>query len=223
MKKLEEALSDFPQISLIGGLKPKEHVPLDLSVTNDELPPYSLAATQKYIDDIIAKLNGKAAFGGYCERRNLYRDSDIFKADDSDDLDERDIHIGVDIWIKAGTPVLAALDGTVHSFNYNSGAGNYGPTIILQHNLTGITFYTLYGHLSAESIEDIEIGDTFKAGQKIAELGEPTVNGGYPPHLHFQIIKDLEENFGDYPGVCAAADLEHYKQNCPNPNLLLKL
>jgi len=41
--------------------------------------------------------------------------------------------------------------------------------------------------------------------------------------LHFQIIKDIKDYKGDYPGVCAAKDLKYYKNNCPNPNLLLKL
>jgi murein DD-endopeptidase MepM/ murein hydrolase activator NlpD len=47
---------------------------------------------------------------------------------------------GLDLWIKAGTPILAALDGTLHSFNFNAGFGDYGPTIILEHNVENQTF-----------------------------------------------------------------------------------
>jgi murein DD-endopeptidase MepM/ murein hydrolase activator NlpD len=129
----------------------------------------------------------------------------------------------LDIWIKAGTPVFSALDGKVHSFDYNTGIGNYGPTIILEHRINDMVFYTLYGHLSLESIEEIEIGDVFGKGQKLAALGDASVNGDYAPHLHFQIIRDIGGAFGDYAGVCSAKDLDFYLQNCPDPNLLLKL
>ena len=68
------------------------------------------------------------------------------------------MHIGLDLWIKAGTPVLSALDGKVHSFDFNAGFGDYGPTIILEHQLEDQTFYTLYGHLSLDSLDGLKIG-----------------------------------------------------------------
>jgi hypothetical protein len=54
-------------------------------------------------------------------------------------------------------------------------------------------------------------------------LGDTSVNGDYPPHLHFQIIKDIQGYQGDYPGVSSKKDLDFYRNNCPNPNTLLKL
>jgi len=54
-------------------------------------------------------------------------------------------------------------------------------------------------------------------------VGDSSVNGGYSPHLHFQIIKNIEDNFSDYPGVTSKKDLDYYLENCPNPNLLLKI
>ena len=61
-------------------------------------------------------------------------------------VDERNIHLGVDIWAKEGTKVLAALDGEIHSFKNNTNHGDYGPCIILKHQLEESVFYTLYGH-----------------------------------------------------------------------------
>ena len=162
----------------------------------------------------------RSAFGGYNEERNLYKSSLIFNDDENE---ERNIHIGMDLWIKAGTPVLAVVDGEVYGFDFNAGKGNYGPTIILKHSIENKSFYTLYGHLSVESIETIEIGTIFKKGQQIATLGHSSVNGGYAPHLHFQIIKNIENYSGDYPGVCSKKDLHYYLENCPDPNLLLKI
>ena len=49
------------------------------------------------------------------------------------------------------------------------------------------------------------------------------MNGDYAPHLHFQIIKDVQDFVGDYPGVCSKMDLEFYKKNCLDPELLLRL
>jgi hypothetical protein len=54
-------------------------------------------------------------------------------------------------------------------------------------------------------------------------LGLPPINGDYAPHLHFQIIIDMENKKGDYPGVCSSKTLAFYLQNCPDPNLLLKI
>ena len=201
----------------------KDYASLDLSVKNDELANLNLDNPidfENFIENWLKKNNAKVGYGGYCEKRNLYKNSIIFKNEISE---ERNIHIGLDLWIKAGTKVLAALDGKIHSFKFNEGIGNYGPTIVLEHNIENEIFYTLYGHLSTESIENIEIGTFLKKGQQIAILGNSAENGNYSPHLHFQIIKNIENYSGDYPGVCSAKKLSFYLENCPNPASLLNL
>ena len=224
MPTLETFFSKLENIKVIDDSIPySQYSPIDLSISNSELSQIDLKNPndfENFIENYLDKNKAKVAFGGYNEVRNLYKKTNLF----NDELaDERNIHIGMDLWIKAGTPVLAALDGTVYGFDYNTGLGNYGPTIILKHNFENQTFYTLYGHLSVESIEDIEIDTPFKKGQELATLGDSSVNGGYSPHLHFQIIKNIGENFSDYHGVCNQKDLEYYLENCPNPNLLLKI
>lgn len=224
MPTLENIFLQLENIKVIDDSIPySKYTPLDLSITNTELSKIDMSdpkAVEIFIENHLQKNNAKVAFGGYNEERNLYKSSLIFN---DDKKEERNIHIGMDLWIKAGTPVLAALDGTVYGFDFNAGKGNYGPTIILKHTIENLTFYTLYGHLSVESIENIEIGTLFKKGQKVATLGDSSVNGGYSPHLHFQIIKNIEEFTGDYPGVCSKKDLDFYLENCPDPNLLLKI
>lgn len=200
-----------------------EYTPLDLSVSNLDLSKRAIENAsdfEKYIESILTKNNAKVAFGGYNEERNLYKRSAVFNAAETE---ERNIHIGLDLWIKAGTTVLAALDGKVHSFNYNNNLGDYGPTILLEHHIENQKFYTLYGHLSLESIAKLTIGTVFTKGEPMATLGDATVNGDYAPHLHFQIIKDIAENTGDYPGVCSKNKRNYYLDNCPDPNLLLKI
>ena len=224
MPTLETIFSKLENIKVIDdSISCSEYTPIDLSVSNSELSIIDIKnpeVFETFIENYLRKNKAKVAFGGYNEIRNLYKSSLIFNDEQND---ERNIHIGIDLWIKAGTLVLAALDGTVYGFDYNTGTGNYGPTIILKHSIENQTFYTLYGHLSLESIEDIEIGSHFKKGQQLATLGDSSVNGGYSPHLHFQIIKNIGGNFSDYPGVCSKKDLDYYLENCLNPNLLLKI
>ena len=224
MPTLEKIFLQLENSTVIESSIPySKYTPLDLSISNQELSNIDMSdstAVEIFIENHLQKNNAKVAFGGYNEERNLYKSSVIFNDDENE---ERNIHIGMDLWIKAGTPVLAALDGEVFGFDFNTGKGNYGPTIILKHTVENHTFYTLYGHLSVESIENIEIGTRFKKGQTVAALGDSSVNGGYAPHLHFQIIKNIEDYSGDYPGVCSKKDLNYYLENCPDPNLLLKI
>lgn len=224
MPTLESFFSRFDNIKVIDDSIPySKYTPIDLSISNTDLSKMDMEnfkIFEVYIENHLQKNEAKVAFGGYNEVRDLYKSSKLFNDDKND---ERNIHIGMDLWIKAGTSILAALDGTVHGFDFNAGKGNYGPTIILKHSLENQLFYTLYGHLSVESIENIEIGNIVKKGEKIATLGDAAVNGGYAPHLHFQIIKDIRDYTGDYPGVCSKKDLNYYLENCPDPNLLLKI
>ncbi|MFD2550379.1 peptidoglycan DD-metalloendopeptidase family protein [Bizionia sediminis] len=160
-------------------------------------------------------------FGGYKEVRGLYNRSSHFN--DPATSEKRNIHLGMDLWVAAGTPIYAPLDGVLHSFANNARYGDYGPTLILEHRIKAVTFYTLYGHLSLASLNNKTVGMSIKQGMQIGTLGTPHVNGDYAPHLHFQIIKDLQGWEGDYPGVCGASNLAYFSSNCPDPNLLLKL
>ena len=74
--------------------------------------------------------NAKVAYGGYLETRSIYQRSTYFNQENPET--ERNIHLGVDLWIEAGTPIYAPLEGTLHSFKNNTNYGDYGPTIILK-------------------------------------------------------------------------------------------
>ena len=226
MNSLEKLLSKLSEgtISILDAEIPFEsYTKLDLSVTNTSLKNYIITEPddcQKYIDSVLKKNKALVAYGGYLEKRGLYADKSNFSGN-SEAL--RNIHLGIDYWSKAHTSVLAPLDGIVHSFKNNSSIGDYGPTIILSHTIGDLSFYTLYGHLSLKSISSLKIGEKVFKGSVIGYLGTPDINVNYAPHLHFQIIKDLGDYFGDYPGVCTLKDLEYYADNCPNPNLLIKI
>ena len=216
--------ADFTPV--VGGdLKQEDFIAIDLSANNPELlklEQLSSEAFSVFINHNLKVAGKKVAFGGYNEVRKLYQRSQLFNKN-VDEFLNRNIHIGLDIWTAEGTDVLAVLDGEIHSFQDNANFGDYGPTIILKHTIEDEQFYSLYGHLSRKSLENLQVGQKVKAQEKIAELGAAEENGDYAPHLHFQIIKDLQENKGDYPGVASKKDLDFYLENCPDPNLLLKI
>jgi peptidoglycan LD-endopeptidase LytH len=133
----------------------------------------------------------------------------------------RRLHLGIDIWGKPYTPVMSPCYAVIHSFAFNDDYGDYGATIILSHNLDGVTFHTLYGHLSLNSIKNLREGGNVRAGDVIGEFGIPMENGQWPPHLHFQVIDEMGDWKGDYPGVCKYSEREMYLDNCPNPDLIL--
>ncbi|MFO8236089.1 MAG: peptidoglycan DD-metalloendopeptidase family protein, partial [Bacteroidales bacterium] len=123
----------------------------------------------------------------------------------------------------AGLKVYAPLASKVHSFNYNDNFGDYGGTIILEHELEGIHFYTLYGHLSKKSLDSLYEDKQIKQGEAFAQIGEPEENGQWPPHLHFQLITDMLDKKGDFYGVAPPSEKEYYMNLCLDPKWILKL
>ena len=197
---------------------------MDFTENNDELRPGLLGNTDLFIQYINLKLrnaNAKYGIGGYNEYRTIYGRSRLFDAPEG--ADERRSHLGIDVWGRPYTKVMAPMNGIVHSFAFNNAFGDYGATIILTHNLDGMVFHSLYGHLSLNSIKNIQEGDVVKKGDVIAEFGIPFENGHWPPHLHFQLIIDTEGMKGDYPGVCALSEREKYLSNCPDPDIILQM
>ncbi|WP_347156456.1 peptidoglycan DD-metalloendopeptidase family protein [Pontibacter chitinilyticus] len=194
---------------------------LDFTAGNQLLQTVDLRDTVAFneaVQSMLRQNKAQVGVGGYLENRFIYRRSAHFDVQ----AESRNLHLGVDVWLAAGTPVYTPLDGTVHSFQDNAHFGDYGPTIILEHELEGVVFYTLYGHLTRTSLEGLQVGQHFYKGDKLAEVGPYPENGDWPAHLHFQVISDLEGRSGDFPGVATLAEKSKYSAICPNPNLILQ-
>ncbi|MCB0704365.1 MAG: peptidoglycan DD-metalloendopeptidase family protein [Saprospiraceae bacterium] len=202
-----------PPFPVLGNsLNPEHFQLLDLSSANKQLTQIGLV---KYIDEYLSK--NKIGYGGYLENRTFYLDSKLF----SENL--RTLHLGIDLWTNAGTPMYCPWDGVVHSFADNGNYLDYGPTIILEHNSIFGRIYSLYGHLSRESLIGLYEGKPFSRGSQIATLGHVGENGNWPPHLHLQLIRDMEANYGDFPGVVEPDKKDIYTKLCPNPLALIGL
>lgn len=188
---------------------------LDWSIDNK-----NLARSWEAIEAEMKAAGADVAIGHYCEDRNVY-ESDFFV---DEGKESRTVHLAVDLFAPAGTPVYAALDGKVFLFNDNTAHLDNGPMIVLEHQTDqGVTFHTLYAHLSRESLEGLSVGKEIKAGQQIATMGTEEVNVGWPPHTHFQIILDLCDMAHDIFGVAALSELPVWRSICPNPNLILRI
>ncbi|MBS1664665.1 MAG: peptidoglycan DD-metalloendopeptidase family protein [Bacteroidetes bacterium] len=198
--------------------------PFDFTENNRELSPDEIADTERfaaYINRTLQQQRARYGFGGYGEHRTLYARSKHFNS--VDETEPRRLHLGIDIWGPSGTKVMAPLNAVVHSFAFNNNDSDYGATIILSHNLDGASFHTLYGHLSLNSIKNLQEGKNIKKGEVIAEFGMRFENGNWPPHLHFQLITDIGDWKGDYPGVCRFSEKEQWLENCPDPDLILQM
>jgi peptidoglycan LD-endopeptidase LytH len=197
---------------------------MDFTAANTELTDTTIRDISlfcNYINQLLVRGAGKYGIGGYNENRTVYARSEHFGRDDGEE--PRRLHLGTDIWGAAGTRVFAPLEGRVHSFAYNDLDGDYGATIILEHDVNGQVFHTLYGHLSIENLASLEEGKRIETGEAFASFGNPNENGNWPPHLHFQLIESMQGYKGDYPGVCRNSEKEAYLANCPDPDLIVQL
>ncbi len=197
-------------------------VVIDLSVGSKDIPNLEdLSDIEKFTELVAKKLKDSQAqygVGRYNEARLIYAGGQYLSAGEM-----RTVHIAVDLFLESGTRILAPLDGRVHSFLYNKNPLDNGPTIILEHQLgnTGLKLHTLFAHLSEDSLDGLERGKEFRKGQVIATVGEYPTNGGWPSHLHFQLIVDMLGWVGDFFGAAAPSQRDIWLSICPNPNVIL--
>jgi murein DD-endopeptidase MepM/ murein hydrolase activator NlpD len=167
------------------------------------------------IDEAMASAGTGFAFGRWGEPRELYANDNFAEAHTGE---MRTIHLGIDLFCRAGTPIHAPLAGVVEHAANNAAELDYGPLVILRHEPPGDdAFFTLYGHLSLETLERIQVGQAVRAGDEIATVGSPPVNGNWPPHLHFQVIRDLLGRGVDFPGVAPASERDYWLNLSPSP------
>ena len=195
---------------------------LDLSIGSTELGGLDvLDEVERFTAHVFGKIRAAGAtvgIGRYNEARPLYT-SAAFQPKQGESFDPRTVHVGLDLFVEAGTPLRTPLKGIVHSFQVNDAPLDYGPTIILEHATDeGDRFWTLYGHLSSRSLEGLSVGKVFYQGDVVATVGDYPVNGNWPPHVHFQIILDMLDKEGDFPGVVPPSERSLWLGLCPDPS-----
>ena len=198
---------------------------LDLSVSSPMLSAAESGNDEpmltRHVFEMMREAGVRVSIGRYDEARLLYV-APAFALGPRPTDEHRTIHIGLDLFADPGTPVFSPLDGEIAAFKDNGMNQDYGPVIILRHHTDdGTEFFTLYGHLSRESLVGLAVGKRVKAGDRIATLGAANVNGGWTPHLHLQVITDLLELGTDFPGVARPTQRAAWTSLCPDPNLIV--
>jgi 4-aminobutyrate aminotransferase-like enzyme/Ser/Thr protein kinase RdoA (MazF antagonist) len=198
---------------------------LDLSVGSLDVQfPLQLANHQSFEEIVSAKLEAaevNIGVGRYNEARLIYGGNQYLEAGN----ESRTIHLALDLFVESGTPVFAVQDGAIHSFQDNAELLDNGPTIVVEHKTTpsGPSFYILYSHLTKDSLEGLSVGQSVKKGEQIGAVGKYPENGGWPSHLHFQLIVDMLDQKGDLFGVAPPSKRNIWLSICPDPNLILQI
>jgi 4-aminobutyrate aminotransferase-like enzyme/Ser/Thr protein kinase RdoA (MazF antagonist) len=208
-------------------LREENCIVLDLSVGSTFLgaDPANAAEPEvtPKIQEVLRRANATVGVGRYDEGRPVYT-SPLFMSSPNPTDECRTIHLGIDLFAQPGTPITAPLDGVIYAFADNQAALDYGPVVILKHlTADGQEFFTLYGHLSRESLSRLRVGDSVVRGQIFARIGTAVENGGWTPHLHFQIVVDLLDLSTEFPGVAFASQREVFTLLSPDPNLILRI
>lgn len=167
--------------------------------------------------------NDPVWLGYYREPRLVYTE-DAFRKGDRRIDNRRTVHIGVDVFAAAGTPVHAPLESTVAFIGVRASYLDYGGVVILRHETSnGIAFFTLYGHLAPSSLTGLRSGQRLGKSERFASLGDVSENGGWKPHLHFQLALTTTGFGDDWPGVADPDELFLLERLFPNPAALLNL
>lgn len=198
---------------------------LDLSVSSSAFSSLLYAPNASTIPDFgvnKTKIEKKhTGIGRYNEVRWIYPTKESL-ATITPGKEEPNIHLGMDIFLKPGTPIRAPLAGRIHSLQIHATNQTPGPTIILEHQTkTKLNFYTMYGNVTQDSIRELEPGSPVRKGDQIGTLGEFKIEGKELSHLHFQIILDLLDYTGTFPNMAKSSQREVWLSLCPNPNLIL--
>ncbi len=216
-------VTDAPPI-LDAPLTADNTVHIDMRVASPQLPwdrawnPSPGEVAPEGCEEVMAASGADYGIGGYDEARLIYT-HEMFRASDEFASEWRTIHTGLDLFAPAGTPVHCPLPGVVHSVRASPGEQDYGHVILVRHETpAGTPFHTLYGHLSAASIEMVQPGMSVEAGALIATLGAPHENGGWSPHLHLMVITDLLDNHDEFAGVGFESQRDVWTSLCLDPS-----
>ncbi len=198
---------------------------LDLSVASPMLgaDPNNVETAEltRRIAAEMARQGAEVGVGRYNEPRMLYT-SPAYASTAVPTAERRTVHLGVDLFVPAGTPLYAPLAGSVYHLAENNAPKDYGPLVILRHETDrGLPIFSLYGHLDPEVSARLSPGQRLEAGDLLGRTGAPPGNGDWPPHPHVQIILDLLELDDQFPGVAYSGQRQVWTALSPDPGPLL--
>ncbi|MBD9373680.1 aminotransferase class III-fold pyridoxal phosphate-dependent enzyme [Rhizobium sp. ARZ01] len=175
-------------------------------------------AAENLIDKRVREEGAAFAIGLYGEDRVIYK-GDAFETASAGA--RRTVHLGVDIFAPALEPVHAPFDGKVAFIHDDAVDFGFGPTVLLEHRTDeGDVFWTLYGHLSRDSVAILSIGQPIAKGEAFCAFGAASENGNWAPHLHFQIVTDHLGLCGRMHGVGVRSHWQVWREVSPDPSVI---
>ena len=198
---------------------------LDISIGGSASPDdpnrFEMASLDRHVQRALSQ--APAALGRYAEPRLIYTEP-AFARHLATGPVRRTVHVGLDVFMAAGTAVHAPLEALVVDVSYRAEPLDYGGVVTLEHRTNdGTPFYTLYGHLARSVTQTLKAGQSLAKGAAFAHIGTPADNGAWPPHLHLQLGLTTLGRGSDWPGVADADDLDSWLALYPNPARLLGL
>jgi 4-aminobutyrate aminotransferase-like enzyme/Ser/Thr protein kinase RdoA (MazF antagonist) len=197
--------------------------PLDFSVGSpliaSELADNAPEMLDRRVQRVLNERSAEIGVGGYGEARLIYNWANQPTGDEP-----RTIHMGIDLSLDAGAPLYAPLDATVHAFENADSHHDFGPMIVLRHqtdDAEAVEFFTLYGHLTLDSLDDLQSGQRITKGQQFARIGSAPTNGDWWVHVHVQLITDMLDVPCNVYGVVRASQRDVWRGIFPDPNLVL--
>lgn len=190
----------------------------DLSRRNAVLRAFSPEAIEHLVSETLSRTGFRWGYGGWAEERHPYPMRKTALGAHNTPV----FHLGIDIWLPAGTPLFAPMSGTIHSFADDKIRLGYGPVVITKHEIGGVRFHILYGHLSRSSLARLEPGKKVRYGDKIGTVGSSRENGSHAPHVHLQLITDAIDRKADFPGIARPSEKDRLLAFCPDPEVLIR-
>ncbi|HTQ81165.1 MAG TPA: aminotransferase class III-fold pyridoxal phosphate-dependent enzyme, partial [Thermoanaerobaculia bacterium] len=222
-RSIRKWIEDLPERAPVcAELTSARRITVDLgaaALATSQVDPADCAALTTHLFGRMRQAGARYGIGRYKERRPINGGPQFALPDG----ERRDVHLGVDLYTEPGEAIFAPLAGRVAAVE-DRGPGDYGPVVLLAHETgSGTPFWTLYGHLHREVLGRLAIGDPVPRGGLVGQVGDASENGGWPPHLHLQLLThSLDEGTGAY-GVAPLAALDVWESVSPDPNLLLGL
>lgn len=141
---------------------------------------YSLQEFEEYFNSLRQKSNTNFLIGKYGEdRKKLFENFGIERFTKNG----KTLHAGIDIFMPASSKVILPEDAMLIESKKDSEIGGYGHYLIYECNKA----FLLFGHIEPQV--NLTVGEMNIKGEIIAKLANIENNGGYLPHLHFQVLK----------------------------------
>lgn len=137
------------------------------------------------------------------------------------------LHLGIDLSFDAGTMVFSIAEGPIVHIGTDSPLkGGWGGHVLQMIKFQGKPHLLIYCHLGF--IQEKDRLRTISKGDFLGLVGNKSENGGWGPHLHLQLVSDVDHviNWAHFmdkeiDGYGKVKDISYWAKRCPDPTSLI--